>query len=194
MVVIDRTDLVAEFTSGSDQRAEAAALRLAAGEKKRLLVLEQLFNDSEVEVRWWATRALAEIHEPGVTPLLLQALEDDVPEVRQCAALALRSHPDPAAIPPLIQALSLPDRLTARLVADALIAIGEESVPPLIEVLGNGPLVARPQAAHALGEIGDPHAIPALFKALDDDSALLEYWAEESLQKMGVGMVFFNPQ
>jgi HEAT repeat protein len=113
--------------------------------------------------------------------------------VGQCAALALRYQADPDAIPTLIQALSLPDRLMARLAADALIATGEESVPALIEVMQNNSQPARLEAARALGEIGDPRAIPALFNALGDDSAILEHWAGEGLEKMGVGMVFFNP-
>jgi HEAT repeat protein len=52
---------------------------------------------------------------------------------------------------------------------------------------------ARIQAARALALIGDTRAIPELFNALDGDSALLEYWAGEGLEKMGVGMVFFTP-
>ncbi|MFC1923374.1 HEAT repeat domain-containing protein, partial [Chloroflexota bacterium] len=110
-----------------------------------------------------------------------------------CAALALRYQADPDAIPTLIHRLSLPDRLMARLAADALIATGDESVPALLEVMENKSQPARLEAARALGEIGDPRAIPALFKALDDDSAILEHWAGEGLEKMGIGMVFFNP-
>jgi hypothetical protein len=44
-----------------------------------------------------------------------------------------------------------------------------------------------------LAQIGDPRSIPALFTALDEDSALMEYWASEGLEKMGVGIVFFEP-
>jgi HEAT repeat protein len=193
MVAIDKSDLLTEFTCGSDQRADVAALQLAADGSKSLPILKGFLQDPNEEVRWWAVRSLAEIHDPEVIPLLLQALNDPKPAVRQCAALALRHQTDPAAIHPLIQALSLPDRLMARLAADALIAIGEETVPALIDVLQNNSQGARLEAARALGEIGDPRAIPALFNALDEDSAILEHWAGESLEKMGVGMVFFNP-
>ena len=41
--------------------------------------------------------------------------------------------------------------------------------------------------------IGDTRAIPELYKMLDSDSALLEYWASDGLERMGVGMVFFAP-
>jgi hypothetical protein len=36
--------------------------------------------------------------------------------------------------------------------------------------------------------IGDTRAVPGLFEALEG-SALQEYWAEEGLERMGVGMV-----
>jgi HEAT repeat protein len=193
MAAIDKSTLLVEFTSGSDERAEAAALQLAVDGTGSLPHLEEFLQDPNEDVRWWAARSLAEIRDPAVTPLLLQALHDPEPAVGQCAALALRYQADPDAIPTLIQALSLPDRLMARLAADALIATGEESVPALIEIMENKSQPARLEAARALGEIGDPRAIPVLFKALDEDSAILEHWAGEGLEKMGVGMVFFNP-
>ena len=193
MAAINKSVLLAEFTSGSDKRAEAAAMQLAAYGSGSLPLLKEFPQDPNEDVRWWAARSSAEIRDPSVTPLLLLALHDPEPAVGQCAALALRYQADPEAIPTLIQALSLPDRLMARLAADALIATGEESVPALIEVMENKSQPARLEAARALGEIGDPRAIPTLFNALDDDSAILEHWAGEGLEKMGVGMVFFNP-
>jgi HEAT repeat protein len=57
-----------------------------------------------------------------------------------------------------------------------------------------GEHVARLEAVRALAKIGDERAIPALFDALDNDSALIEYWASEGLEKMGVGMVFYKPE
>jgi phycocyanobilin lyase beta subunit len=93
----------------------------------------------------------------------------------------------------LIQALSASDRLLARLAGDALIAIGEDAVPALIEVIENNPQPARLEAVRALSAIGDTRAIPILIKVLDQDSAIMEHWAGQGLEKMGVGMVFFKP-
>jgi HEAT repeat protein len=90
--------------------------------------------------------------------------------------------------------LSDEDALTRRLAGDALIAIGAQSVPRLLEVIRDNEQPARVEAVRALAKIGDEHAIPALFEALDDSSALIEYWASEGLEKMGVGMVFFKPE
>ena len=44
----------------------------------------------------------------------------------------------------------------------------------------------------ALAMIGDQRAIGTLFTALDDPSAIVEYWADEGLVRMGIGMVFFK--
>jgi HEAT repeat protein len=51
----------------------------------------------------------------------------------------------------------------------------------------------RLEAVRALAYIGDKRSIPQLFQALDEDSAMLEYWANEGLQKMGIGMMFYKP-
>jgi HEAT repeat protein len=207
---------ISDLTSGDDQRAEAAAQALA--QKDPSQVIPALLNilsmkgathqdqvhrawsasdapsvDPSVDHRWWALRALAEISHPKISSILAQSLSDPDPAVRQCAALGLRTHPDPQAIPPLIAALNDPDSLNASLAADALEAIGAEAVPALLEVLQSGPQAARLKAVRALATIGDTRSIPALYAALDEDSAWMEYWAAEGLERMGVGMVFFKP-
>jgi HEAT repeat protein len=120
-------------------------------------------------------------------------LKDSDISVCQCAALALQRRPDSQAIPALIQSLKSPDQLLARIAGDALVAAGGDAVSALLEVMQTFPHHARLEAARALGLIGDTRAIPELFKALDGESALLEHWAGEGLEKMGVGMVFYTP-
>jgi len=185
--------IAADFASGSDHRAERAAHALAALGENNLAHYNQLLGDRRADVRWWTVRSLAEIESPGATSLLLQCFEDPDISVRQCAALALQQQPDPRAIPSLIKLLNSTDQLLSRLAGDALIASGGDAVPSLLEVMGDSPPRARIEAARALAMIGDTRAIPALFKALDGESALLEHWAGEGLEKMGVGMVFFSP-
>jgi HEAT repeat protein len=51
----------------------------------------------------------------------------------------------------------------------------------------------RIEAVRALSNINDPQAIPPLLAALNDTSRIVEYWAEHGLERLGVGMVFFNP-
>jgi HEAT repeat protein len=126
-------------------------------------------------------------------PEMLRGLADPDPAVRQCAALGLQRRPSERAIPALISAMDDSDSLAARLAANALAATGPPAVPALLDVMQTGSSKASLEAARALALIGDTRAIPALFQALDGDSMLLEYWANEGLERMGVGMVFFKP-
>jgi len=185
--------LISALTSGDDRRAEAAAAQLGAQDREALPALRGLLNSPDAEVRWWGVRALAEIDDPHLPVTLRAALQDSDMDVRQCAALALRKQPAAEAVPELITALQDPDRLLSRLAGDALIAIGPAAVDALLPIIRDGASPPRLEAARALALIGDPRAIPALFEALDGDSTLTAYWAETGLERMGVGMVFFQP-
>jgi HEAT repeat protein len=139
--------LMAELTSGDDERAEAAIPGLAAHGEAAVETLRPLLNSPDADLRWWAVRALAEIPAPGVPGLLLKALGADELAVRQCAALGLRRQPLERAVPALVEALSNPDYLLSNLAGDALIAIGSPAVPALIEVMQSGVQAARLVAA-----------------------------------------------
>jgi hypothetical protein len=190
---------IAELTSGDDRRAEAAVMELATlGEQTLPALLHVLReNDSsashQVDCRWWALRALAEIDCPAARDAFLRALADPDPRLRQCALLGLRLQPDERILPVAAALLADHDALVASLAADALTALGDLATPALLETLQDAPQAARLLAVRALARIQDPHSIPVLFEALDEDSALIEYWASEGLERMGVGMVFFKP-
>jgi len=193
MVEIDISTITAEFTSDSDTLADQAAQELANLGSQNPEIFSQLLADSSMDVRWWTVRSLAGIDSPEAHSLLIHALDDpDIP-VRQCAALALQQQPVPRAIPALVQTLGCADQLLRRLAGDALIAVGSDAVPDLIAVLQDGPQISRIEAARALALIADTRAVPALFQALDEESAIMEHWAGEGLEKMGIGMVFYSP-
>ncbi len=187
------SDYLDELSCGEDERAEEALAHLSEWGPESIEPLKERLANPEPEVRWWAVRALAEVKDERVPALLVSALADPDQGVRWCAGLALRAHPSPLAIPALVRMLSAEDALTRRLAGDALVAIGAEAVPPLLEVMQQEQHLARLEAVRALAKIGDTRAIPALFAALDDSSALVEHWANEGLEKMGVGMTFFKP-
>ncbi len=190
---IELSTLVAELTSGDDVRAEAAANRLPEFGEAGLVVLRSLLTDPSPDVRWWAVRALVEYSGCQTNPLIISALGDTDQAVRQCAILALHQCPDESAVGALISMMFEDDSLTARLAANALIAIGAPAVSALISLLNDSPPRQRLEAVRALAMIGDQRSIPVLFNALDEDSALMEYWANEGLERMGVGMMFFKP-
>ena len=194
-------EILLKLTSGDDERAEGAVRGIPGYGEAALDALRSMLADPDVDKRWWAVRALAEIRGGEAIPFIIQALSDDAPAVRQCAALGLSQQPNmpdgsvaEGAVPALIEAMASNDALLARLAANALTCIGAAAVPALLDLLVNAPQPVRLEAARALALIGDTRAIPALFEALEDDSALMEYWANEGLERMGVGMVFFQPE
>jgi hypothetical protein len=45
----------------------------------------------------------------------------------------------------------------------------------------------------ALAEIKDHRAIPVMMKVMEEDSALLQHWAKEGLDRLGLDMVYMKP-
>lgn len=187
------TPLRRAVAQGDDAAAEEVVQALLRTPEAALAPLLRLSHEDDPDLRWWALRALAEIPAPQVPPRLVAALRDPDPTVRQVAALALRYQPTAEAVDDLIALLAGPDRLLARLASDALIAIGTDAVPALIRAIEKGPAHGRVPAARALAAIGDLRAVPILFALLDDPSPLATAYAEEGLERLGIGMVFFSP-
>ena len=185
--------LLAELVSADDARAARALSQLPQHGELALDYLLELLDSSQSDRRWWAAAALASIDHPRSRRGLIQALRDADSGVRQCAAAGLRRLPAPEAIPELIEALGAEDRLFARLASGALAALGAEAVSALTLAMRSADPRTRIEAARALGEVGDGSAIPALFAALNDPSAVVVHLAEIGLERLGVGMVFFEP-
>jgi HEAT repeat protein len=123
---------------------------------------------------------------------LREALGEADTETRACALYALGIRTEPDAISLLIDALGDPSAFLSRLAADSLERIGKPAVPTLIETLKNKNAQIRGLAARALAHIKDTSAIPALFAALEDESIIVQHWADEGLDAMGVGQVYFK--
>jgi len=78
--------------------------------------------------------------------------------------------------------------LTCTQVREVVVGLGAPAVPPLIQALGDSDSEVRLAAAWALGDLGDPQAVPALIQALRD------HWdvrrsAAEALVKIGTPAV-----
>lgn len=182
-----------ELTSGDDARAEnsiSAIIELGADAIPALL---DLTHSTDPDSRWWAVRALAASPYARAVDLV-PLLDDPSSEVRAAAALALCSHPHEAAVETLVRTLADEDQLAAGLAANALVKIGKPATLNLIEVMHNpAPLSARILAVRALSEIRDHRAIPVLMGSLGEESALLQYWAEIGLERLGLDMVYIKP-
>ncbi|MGZ9226026.1 MAG: HEAT repeat domain-containing protein [Anaerolineales bacterium] len=199
------TDLLNDLIGGDETRAEEAVSLLVDLGEEAFPALLELTHSSDADQRWWGLRVLAQSPSPSGTSrrteLLVPFLNDPAPEVRQCAALGLAIKPEESAIQPLIQALSDEDSMVGTLAVNALVKIGSAAVPSLIEVVkrrpepveGSAPQSARIHALRALAEIRDQRAIPVMMQVMGEDSALLQHWAKEGLERLGLNMVYIKP-
>jgi len=185
-------DLLADLTSGNDLRAENAIPAIVELGKDVIPALLKLTQADSADSRWWAIRALsASPH--ARTEDLVPLLDDPAAEVRAATALALCEHPQASAVPALIDALKDEDALTAGLAGNALVKIGSDSVAGLLEVMNVAQMNVRILALRALAEIRDPRAIPVMMKSMSEESAVLQYWAQEGLERLGLDMVYMKP-
>ena len=194
MTALYLLSLINNLTSGDDEVAEKAANAITALGESALPALFDLLDSPDPEARWWALRTLAGIPHPTVQWQLRNFLSDPDPELQNCAALGLSKQPWSEATRDLVNLLDNEDRLLARVAGDALIAIGNQAVPDLINTLEKGTPAARIEATRSLAMIGDPDAIPALFNAWQNGSTMIQHWVEDGFERMGVGMQFFRPE
>src|SRR5512143_1319040 len=168
--------LLADLTSGDEERAEAAAQRLAEMGAPVLPALEKLLESDVADHRWWAVRTIGQMSLPR-TGLLVRALGDGSSEVRAAAALAVSTHPVEEAAAALVKLLEDEDSIVGLLSVNALIAIGKSAVPALLDVFPTLNQRGRVQAMRALADIRDHRAIRLMMKAIEEDSALMRFWA-----------------
>ncbi len=185
---------IEQLRNGDDDAAERAAIQLAGSPQASLPCLKNLLHAEDPDERWWALRTLALFpHQEELVSLFITALKDSSVQVQQCAALALCKYPTEAALDELIKLLSDKNSLLVTLAGNAIIKIGSAAVPALLQVLDDKNNSARIEAARILAELSDTRTIPALMKAMSEESALVQYWAEQGLNKMGLGMVYIKP-
>jgi HEAT repeat protein len=184
--------LLNDLTSGNEARAEKAVLSLIQLGEDAIPALLDLTRSADVDHRWWGLRVLAQSPHCQAAWLVL-FLNDPAREVRQCAALGLAIKPDESSIEPLVQALSDEDSMVSSLAVNALVKIGGGAVPALMDVVKGASQSARIHALRALAEIRDHRAIPVMMKVMEENSALLQHWAKEGLERLGLDMVYIKP-
>jgi HEAT repeat protein len=199
-------ELLRDLTSGNETRAEQSVPALIELGEDAIPALLDLTHSSDADHRWWSLRVLAQsphAHAEWLVPFL----DDPSREVRQCAALGLAIKPGESAVEALVRALSDEDSMVSSLAVNALVKIGGAAVPSLIEVVkrrpdsssvahraeGTAPQSARIHALRALAEIRDHRAIPVMMKVMEEDSVLLQHWAKEGLDRLGLDMVYIKP-
>lgn len=185
-------DLVNDLTSGDEMRAEGAVSALLEKGEEAIHALQELTQSNDADKRWWALRVLAQSPHSR-TEWLIPFLNDPASDVRQCAALGLSINPDESATEPLVRALSDEDTLVSNLAVKALVKLGKAATPALIENVNSGSQSSRILALRALVDIKDHRAIPVMMQVMNEESALLQYWAKEGLERLGLDMVYMKP-
>lgn len=186
--------LLTDLLSGDEQRAESAVAPLVELGQDAIPALLDLTRSPDMDTRWWALRTLAQSPHCRTEWLVPFLTGDPAPEVRQCAALGLAGKADESATQPLVQALTDADSMVGSLAATALARVGSAAVPSLIEVVKRAPQSARILALRALAEIKDHRAIPIMMKVMEEDSSLLQHWAQEGLERLGLDMIYIKPE
>jgi len=153
-------------------------------------LLTQLVSDNS-KVRAKAHDEILALGEAAVVSLVHELANHDR-KIRQEAIkiltelkVAWKKHANKEIIDTLVADIASNDgfvRLEAR---TALISIGDEAVPPLIDSLKSHNELTRWEAAKALGQINDPKSIDALINALSDRMFDVRWLAAEGLISMG---------
>ena len=186
--------LLTELTGPDDSACEASAVALGTMGEVALPRLEGLLAAGSADARFWVVRALWAMGTPAAVDALAGLLDDPDDMVRSGAALALGELRAEAAVEKLATLLREERNSAGDHAADALSKIGKPAASLLIQSLDDAWPWVRLRAARALVPIESHAAVPALFKALEDDNYVVRHYAEEALARMGIGqMVFFSP-
>ena len=168
-------NLALEVLDGGDfrERWEVAKLFPKLGERAIAPLIEILEDDdTDMEVRWFAGRILAEFNHPTVILTLVNLLktaEDE--DLAAMAANALSSLGNSA-----VDALAglLADPQTRLLGTTALSQIRRpEIIEPLLSVVHDSQVAVRSTAIEALSSFHDSRIPPVLLEALDDQAAIV---------------------
>lgn len=184
------SSLLAAIAADDDEQAEACVLQLTDAAEP---ALRALYEQGERDQQWWAVRALAHCGTAESLPVLRQALTNADAALRTVAAMALGTLYGRLAsaltphLPQLTERLADAEGMVRQAAADALIQCGDGALEALVAVLRFSKHEgARSRAAYALGKIGTPATVPALFRCLNDPNYLVHTYAYEALDEMGL--------
>lgn len=148
-------------------------------------VLVSAAHDSRPAMRETAVHILGIIGSPVATPVLIQALRDPVPSVRLQAAKALGRTGDPSAVKALLGALHGADEQMGSQIFSALVQLGNDAVPALVEESKSSSAWIRWNCIRSLGEIRDRRALPTLVQALGDSDHSVAWMGAKGLVHFG---------
>jgi HEAT repeat protein len=132
--------------------------------------LAEFLNDSDVDLRIYATHALGDQHDPRAIPMLIGALEDENANVRYHAIEALGKMRAVDAVDALASVAESRDFFLAFPALDALTVIGDSRIAPRLVSLLEDDMLRSP-ATDALGQLGDEDVVGPLAELLNTPGA-----------------------
>ncbi len=176
--------IVALGDENPELRQRAAMALGELGSSRAVPALVGVLSDRDRAVQWFAATSLAKLGEPATKALLAELRSGDR-DAAVGAAVALGRMKKAKAVEPLVDLLAAQDLYVREQAIEALVAIGEPSVGPLVKALGSGDAAARRSAVVALGRIADAEAAAALVKLLGDSDPVTRQSAMVALRGMG---------
>lgn len=161
--------------------------------KAAVSVLKSVLTDEDQDMRVTAAKAIWRIDlEPDeVITVFVTVLENGDGEKRNAAAEQLKEMGPwaAAAVPALIKALKDEDWCNRCAVAGALGEIGPKAAPAIAALIlaleHDEDSTVRTHAVEALGQIGDPEAIPIFIAALENQDDSIRWSAIGALESLG---------
>lgn len=160
-----------------DRSVRAAAIEaLQAIGAPSVMTLSACLSSTDFSVQEAASQILASIADTHALEPLLLALRSRDWIVRMYAAKALGRLKDPRAVSSLLPLLQDSVNAVREEASAALMAIGNEAIPSLIEALTHRDWLVRLRAVESLGAVKSPEAVPPLIAVVfnDPDSAVRE--------------------
>ena len=163
-------DLIIKRINGENPKIRYEAIKELSESKnmKKMEVLIELLKHSDPMIRANAARALGKTNSEVVVPYLLESLDDPHFSVKVNAAWALGKLKDKRAINKLISLIDKKHIIYTSNgdgIGNNILNTTTASETQLEDAVVNCDIVIK--AIEALGEIGDPRALPALYNALE---------------------------
>jgi HEAT repeat protein len=186
-VIRDVDGLVQVLTGGEEEaaaRARAAEALGEIGDKRAILPLVSVLNDSSRTIREQAAVSLVKFRSAAV-PKLTAALTEPDTQRKVYATGVLGKIGGKKSIPPLIKALGDTDPDVRCAAAGSLAQIGADTLPALIKVLNGKDEKMKPLAAAALAKIGDIRAADSLVGLFSSDTRAVRDAAAGAIVALG---------
>jgi len=180
--VKDEIDIQIDLLNDPDWvvRREAVITLGEMGDERCVEPLARGLRDGDWQVREVAIEAMGQVGSPAVDTLLKLLLDWDV---RKYAILALGKIRDERVLDPLMQQLRNDEFKDDAI--NALVELGEPSVPKLIAALKDKDENVRKSAVLALGRIKNSAALDPLIEMLGDKDWFTRLTAAAALESIG---------